>query len=843
MTPNNAFDDDFDAAGQAYNVDPQLIKTVFHLESGGNPGTPNSNQGAQGGMQMLSSTATAMGASNPHNMKQAIPAAAAYLAQGLQATGSPEGALAYYHAGPDPAQHGPKTAAYVAKGQQLYAQVPLTSPANNNAAAPPASPGEDILKAYQAPAPAKATAAPVQQGPGEDILSAYSSAAAPAVKQASDDAANAPYFDIPAVHDFAAGAAHGAQSLADTLNRGAAYVDRNVPFLARLDKAFGQTPQAAVDQSAAAEPAYQAKFGNSYVASAGDFLGRAVATAPFLVAGGAGLGVLGGAAAEGVGGAASMLGRGVQAGTDLLTGTGAAPGAGFAGNTLARGVALSTGGAVQGAAFGGLTGGDVRQNALLGAALGPVAGTVKAGAVGAWRIGGNAGSRAVNALTGRGIPGDIERALTPQAAPIPNLPNTPAPASPLGRVEPPPIAGTKAAGQLAAAPPAETSVAAPPVAAPSTAPNSPVAAPVQPVTSEPLPPLTADQTAAAKATGEMQRLITLPPLGRNDASYVAGVKPTEAEMAGDPNISVTQAQIRNRNPTPFDTQEADNQSARINHFNDLAGDPSSMEAMTSARSQQAESDLSAAFSNKSAVDAQPVVDQINAVLNSRAGKLPPVVDAMQKAMAGLHDSKGLLEADPELLYGARQNVGYLMSKTAQQEKPGLREATSQLQSVKDALDKAIEPGAPGYQKYLSNYAAASKPIDAQELLQAAQPTIATPQGMTLSRVQNLLRQVVTQRQAPGVNQAKSIDDATLGKLFDLRDDLARRNNMDLGKSRGSNTNQNEAFSESLGLGAAQLAASHIPFGNALLGRQLDNVKSQALGKFTNRLLNPPPAKP
>ena len=50
---NHDYDELFDKYGAVYNVDPQLLKTVFHLESSGNPDTRPSKAGALGGMQIM----------------------------------------------------------------------------------------------------------------------------------------------------------------------------------------------------------------------------------------------------------------------------------------------------------------------------------------------------------------------------------------------------------------------------------------------------------------------------------------------------------------------------------------------------------------------------------------------------------------------------------------------------------------------------------------------------------------------------------------------------------------------------------------------------------------------
>lgn len=135
--PNHAYDDLFDSWGRALNVDPQLAKTVFHMESSGGRNTgkslPTDPDSPIGPMQIRPSTAQGMakqmgidGPVNLQDMRFAVPLAMGYLANGLTATQSPEGALAYYYGGPDTSQWGPKTQQYVDHGKALYPSMALT---------------------------------------------------------------------------------------------------------------------------------------------------------------------------------------------------------------------------------------------------------------------------------------------------------------------------------------------------------------------------------------------------------------------------------------------------------------------------------------------------------------------------------------------------------------------------------------------------------------------------------------------------------------------------------------------------------------------------------------------
>ena len=113
----------FDAAAKQYDIDPNLLRSVALQESGANPAISNSPQGAEGIMQFLPATAKEMGVQDPYDPAQAIPGAARYLGQGLargealraqgQDVDPAAYAVMYYHGGPDTAQWGPKTQAYV----------------------------------------------------------------------------------------------------------------------------------------------------------------------------------------------------------------------------------------------------------------------------------------------------------------------------------------------------------------------------------------------------------------------------------------------------------------------------------------------------------------------------------------------------------------------------------------------------------------------------------------------------------------------------------------------------------------------------------------------------------
>jgi hypothetical protein len=87
-------------AAQWHGLDPALVKAVIKCESGFDPWA-QSPKGAQGLMQLMPSTQTMLGVSNPFNPQHNVEAGARYLAMLKQTfSGDLQLALAAYNAGP-----------------------------------------------------------------------------------------------------------------------------------------------------------------------------------------------------------------------------------------------------------------------------------------------------------------------------------------------------------------------------------------------------------------------------------------------------------------------------------------------------------------------------------------------------------------------------------------------------------------------------------------------------------------------------------------------------------------------------------------------------------------------
>jgi soluble lytic murein transglycosylase-like protein len=108
------YDPVFQAAGQAWNVDPVLLRAIAMQESPKGDARAVSPKGAQGLMQIMPPTAKGLGIEDPFDPVQSIWGAAKYMDEALTKEGNAEAALLYYHGGPGWRQsYGKESAGYV----------------------------------------------------------------------------------------------------------------------------------------------------------------------------------------------------------------------------------------------------------------------------------------------------------------------------------------------------------------------------------------------------------------------------------------------------------------------------------------------------------------------------------------------------------------------------------------------------------------------------------------------------------------------------------------------------------------------------------------------------------
>ncbi|WP_423197847.1 Mannosyl-glycoprotein endo-beta-N-acetylglucosamidase-like domain-containing protein [Cupriavidus sp. H19C3] len=285
------------------------------------------------------------------------------------------------------------------------------------------------------------------------------------------------------------------------------------------------------------------------------------------------------------------------------------------------------------------------------------------------------------------------------------------------------------------------------------------------------------------------------PLTTNAAALVPGSRPTLAQATGNAGIATLERGIQSATPqgaNAFAERAAQNAAARGAALEGATGTAADIATAEAARGAKASQQLAAAFQNAKPANPQGALGVIDSILNGPSGKRDSVRAVLNNIRSKLVNADGSLETNAETLYNSvRKQIGDLLDARTAASNPAGLQASRELIAVRDALDQDISAAAPGFGQYLSDYAAASRPINAMEFLQGLKLTDA--QGnITLAKVQNAIANLTKQRAASGANGAKAVSQSQLDTLTALRDDLLRQSNSGAGRSVGSNTFQNLA---------------------------------------------------
>jgi hypothetical protein len=798
----------FEAAAREWNVDPRLLRAVATQESGGDPNR-RSRAGAVGVMQLMPGTAKDLGVTDLTNAEQSIYGGAKYLSQMLDRYKRPELALAAYNAGPgrvDAFLKGgalpDETLKYV---PAVKAHFERLGPVADRRASGVMS-DDDFLKAIGGAAK-PATTAPGATISDDDFLKAI--APTTEAKPAPTDKRQQGNPDNPVMPQRF-------QKRADLGPRSAPAVETG-------------TTVGDIANSA----------GNIGSAAAQGFREGSQPMPPLVTPVMEGLGVYPPAAGGG-----TLLQRANKLVMDPLA----------AGGELA--LRLAGGlfrGAQAGVAQAGIEGGDAPMFGVLGSpqqlgrdiAAGPEA--------------------FMGALPG-GAPRQPNRLApaAPEYVPLPDKPRIymradSAPANPAPEFMPPSVQRPPAApGSPVAAPeflpPGATMAPAADDAAMGGRRSAGAAA-----ATDAEAQMSRKEMVTQRATSERTLLEESQPKGADANEYVPGSIPTEAQIAQTTEAARAEKSMGTQSSAAkqaFDDLRDRNNQARVDFYDEVQGTPTLRLRLEEARNQQYEAEVGRAMRNKSATNAQPVVDLTQTILDGPAGRQEAVEKTLKNVIARMKDKDGNLYTDPEMLAGVRNHIRNLLEgKTEDSAQAGL--ARKQLIQVREELDKAIELGAPGFGQAVKNFANASGPIDEMKLLQEWSAKIRSNNGngpITFQGVQRMLKDIVSSRESTLPDLAHGITEETMAKLWALRNDLRREHASNtMARAAGSDTGQN-FFDAAKGLGAraageGAAAAVGIPPGVASMiwGTLTGPMREGALVRNANRAtsvepnrLRPPP---
>ena len=203
--------------------------------------------------------------------------------------------------------------------------------------------------------------------------------------------------------------------------------------------------------------------------------------------------------------------------------------------------------------------------------------------------------------------------------------------------------------------------------------------------------------------------------------YVPGVERPLAAREFSPLNSLDEKRSRAADPAfrqEIEAVERRNNETMVEHLAQDAGDPIILSRLHEARDAVAPP-ARQLFANETPVDASPLVAELDNMLAGPDGKRAGVASILRNVRGSLVDDAGNPETLPSRLYGARQNITDLLKKGASGDAAAadVRAAKSMLVDLLGRLDPVIGSGAPGFEPYLRDFAAASQPINAMEWLQ------------------------------------------------------------------------------------------------------------------------------
>ena len=242
---------------------------------------------------------------------------------------------------------------------------------------------------------------------------------------------------------------------------------------------------------------------------------------------------------------------------------------------------------------------------------------------------------------------------------------------------------------------------------------------------------------------------------------VPGVQLTTAAGARDPGLAGLEGPLRSATFDPsnlFGARLSANQQALMDAFQRTAGRPGSIPYAEAKRASITAPMREQAFLNAPPVSVEPVAAAIQAITSNPATQRETVDQAM-KYVSGLLAKRVDPETgtiDPMALYGVRKDIALAMSGKLSGDLANLRLAKGQLADLLPVIDRTIESGAPGFSKYMEQFAKSSKPIDQMELLQAIQSKVTTGQpnimtGEPVLAAAALRRQLAAKREELGTD--------------------------------------------------------------------------------------------
>lgn len=285
---------------------------------------------------------------------------------------------------------------------------------------------------------------------------------------------------------------------------------------------------------------------------------------------------------------------------------------------------------------------------------------------------------------------------------------------------------------------------------------------------------------------------------------VPGVRVTTAAGARDPGLAAAETPIRALDQSgAFPSVLSANQQALLESFRRLSGRPGSIERAEAKRTSVTAPLRESAFANAQPVSAAPIAAAIEGITSNPATQRQTVDQAMKYVtdlLAKRVDPEtGMI--NPMALYSVRKDITDAMAGKLSGDLANLRLARGQLNSLLPVIDSTIEAGAPGFTRYMQQFAKSSKPIDQMRLLQDIEARVTTGQpnlmtGEPVLAASALRRQLAAKSEELGTQ----LSPAAQRRLDNIINEINRGQAATAPgvKAPGSNTFQNMSMGNLIG---------------------------------------------
>ncbi len=287
-------------------------------------------------------------------------------------------------------------------------------------------------------------------------------------------------------------------------------------------------------------------------------------------------------------------------------------------------------------------------------------------------------------------------------------------------------------------------------------------------------------------------------------STVPGVRLTTAAGARDPGLAAAETPIRALDQSgAFPSVLSANQQALLNAFRGISGRPGSIPAAEAKRSSITAPMRESAFANAQPVSVEPIAAAIQGITNNPATQRQTVDQAMSyvsNLLAKRVDPEtGTI--NPMALYSVRKDITDAMAGKLSGDLANLRLARGQLNDLLPVIDATIEAGAPGFNRYMQQFAKSSSAIDQMRLLQGIESKVTTGQpnlmtGEPVLAASALRRQVAAKSEELGTQ----LSPAAQRRLDNIINEINRGQAATAPGVRapGSNTFQNMSMGNLIG---------------------------------------------